>query len=259
MFTDDELRRRCREALHQILHDYNRFRVQTIDAFFQTILRGLAHELGLTANLQVEISDAEVLSKAVDRIVDRLQDEPQVFEWLYSLVRERIANDQRWDVTREVKNFGRAIFNEDYLLRGEQLRQRLTDPDFMRTFIRQLNEMSAIPVERLKSAGAQIEHAVYDAGISYTDFSNGKTLSVFVEHLKDGDIDVEPGALITKWAGNPLTMVRKADQHRSELIEAADVVGSLLSDLVESLPKMQFQANSARLALAHLKPLCLLE
>ncbi len=259
MFTDDELRRRCREALHQILHDYSRFRVQTIDAFFQTILRGLAHELGLTANLQVEISDAEVLSKAVDRIVDRLQDEPQVFEWLYSLVRERIANDQRWDVTREVKNFGRAIFNEDYLLRGEQLRQRLTDPDFMRTFIRQLNEMSAIPVERLKSAGAQIEHAVYDAGISYTDFSNGKTLSVFVEHLKDGDIDVEPGALITKWASNPLTMVRKADQHRSELIEAADVVGSLLSDLVESLPKIQFQANSARLALAHLKPLCLLD
>ena len=41
--SDDEIRRRCREALHQILHDYSRFRVQTIDAFFQMVLRGLAH------------------------------------------------------------------------------------------------------------------------------------------------------------------------------------------------------------------------
>jgi ATP-dependent exoDNAse (exonuclease V) beta subunit len=67
-----EIRRRCREALHAILHDYNRFRVSTIDAFFQMILRGLAHELGLTANLQVEISDTEVLSEAVDRIVEKI-------------------------------------------------------------------------------------------------------------------------------------------------------------------------------------------
>ncbi len=260
VYPDDELRLRCREALHQILHDYNRFRVQTIDAFFQTILRGLAHELGLTASLQVEISDTEVLSKAVDRIVDRLQDDPQVFEWLYSLVRERIANDQRWDVTREVKNFGRAIFNEDYLLRGEQLRQRLTNATFMRQFIQQLNEMATAPVERLKSTAAQIEHAVLEANIAYTDFSNGKTLLTFVERLKAGDIDVDPGTRIQGWADNPLTMVKKADQkQRPDLVEAADVIGGFLSDLVDRLPDMQFQANSARLAMTHLKPLCLLD
>ena len=145
--ADDELRRLCRQALSQILHDYNRFRVQTIDAFFQMVLRGMAHELGLTANLQVEISDTEVLSKAVDRIVDRLHEDPQVFEWLYSLVRDRIDNDQRWDVTREVKDFGRAIFNEDYLMRGDRLRLVLSDPQQMRALINRLDETEQTSVE----------------------------------------------------------------------------------------------------------------
>src|SRR5574344_2717025 len=48
------LRNRAGEALVTILHDYSRFRVQTIDSFFQTVLKNLAHELDLTANLQTD-------------------------------------------------------------------------------------------------------------------------------------------------------------------------------------------------------------
>ncbi len=258
-FSDEEIRRRCRMALHQILHDYNHFRVQTIDAFFQTILRGLAHELDLTANLQVEISDTEVLSKAVDRIVDRLQNEPQVFEWLYSLVRDRIASDQRWDVTREVKNFGRAIFNEDYLMRGEQLRDCLRDPSFMRQFIQHLQEMETGAVEALKGSGARIEQAVYDAGITYAELSNGQTLRTFVERLKSGDINIDTGARISAWADDPLTLLKKADQKRPELLPVVDEISGQLEMVLRSLPKLQYAVNSARLAQAHLKPLCLLD
>ena len=258
--ADEEVRRRCRVALHQILHDYNRFRVQTIDAFFQTILRGLAHELGLTANLQVEISDTEVLSKAVDRIVDRLQDEPQVFEWLYSLVRDRIAGDQRWDVTREVKNFGRAIFNEDYLLRGDQLREVLNDTAFMRTFIREMQEMETTAAETVKALGTEIERAVYDAGCAFTDFSYGNNLRTFVESLKGGDVSVTPSARVEGWAADPVSLVKKSDQRsRPELLDVADHVSAALDNAITKLRRLQHQVNSARLAEAHLKPLCLLD
>ena len=50
------IRERAGEALHLLLHNYNNFRVQTIDAFFQSVLRNLAHELELTANLRVGLS-----------------------------------------------------------------------------------------------------------------------------------------------------------------------------------------------------------
>lgn len=258
IYSDDEIRRRCRFALHQILHDYNRFRVQTIDAFFQTILRGLAHELGLTANLQVEISDTEVLSKAVDRIVERLQDEPQVFEWLYSLVRDRIAGDQRWDVTREVKNFGRAIFNEDYLMRGDQLRERLNDTAFMRDFIRKLETIESDAVEEVKGFGIGLEQHVYNAGYSFSDFSNGQTLRTFVEHLKAGETTVEIGTRIRGWANDPRALLKKADRVGA-MLELADEVSENLSMIINRLQVIQYAINSARLALAHLKSLCLLD
>ncbi len=260
MPSDEELRHRCRVALHQILHDYNRFRVQTIDAFFQIILRGLAHELGLTANLQVEISDAEVLSKAVDRIVDRLQDEPQIFEWLYSLVRDRIVSDQKWDVTQEVKNFGRAIFNEDYLMRGEQLRQRLADNTFMRTFIQQLLNLEKSSINEIKSMGEHIDSIIIEAGVSYLDFSNGATLNGFVNHLKNGDIDINVGNRVKEWANDWSRLLRKSDKDTQSVISStARNVGESLSRILERLGDIQRTVNSVRLAMAHLKQLCLLD
>ena len=42
--TDEEIRAKAGEALENILHDYGHFRIQTIDAFFQSVLRSLARE-----------------------------------------------------------------------------------------------------------------------------------------------------------------------------------------------------------------------
>lgn len=258
--SDEEIRRRCRLALHQILHDYSHFRVQTIDAFFQTILRGLAQELGLTANLQVEISDTEVLSEAVDRIIDRLQDEPEVQSWLFSLVQEQIENNQRWDVTREVKDFGRAIFNETYLRQGDQLRQVLADPQRLSRFMQELTAQRDQAVACCRAGGNQLAAAVRDGGVQYADFSNGKNLATFVEKLQRGELDVKVGARIEGWAADPLGLVKKADRSaRPELLDVADAVSTLLADTLQQLPQWLRTYNSARLALRHIKPLRLLD
>jgi hypothetical protein len=47
-------------ALHLLLHNYSYFRVETIDSFFQCVLRNLARELDLTANLRVGLNDVQV-------------------------------------------------------------------------------------------------------------------------------------------------------------------------------------------------------
>lgn len=78
--TDEEIRQRAGLSLCQILHDYNRFRVETIDSFFQSVLKNLAHELSLTANLKVDLNDTEVLEKAVDRLMERLHLHPTVMD-----------------------------------------------------------------------------------------------------------------------------------------------------------------------------------
>ena len=44
---------RARIALGNLIHNYSYFRVETIDTFFQSVLRNLARELDLTANLRI--------------------------------------------------------------------------------------------------------------------------------------------------------------------------------------------------------------
>ena len=258
--SDEEIRHRCRWALQLILHDYSHFRVQTIDAFFQSILRGLAHELGLTASLQVDISDTEVLSEAVDRIIDRLQDEPEVQTWLFSLIQEQIENNQRWDVTREVKGFGRAIFNETYLRQGDLLREVLADKKRLSAFIDAVRKKRDDAVARLKSQGNSLCELLRQKGVTYDDFSNGKTLATFVRDISNGDFGVKIGTRITGWADDPISMVRKSDRSdRSDLLDVADAVSSLLDETLELLPSLSHDYNSAQLALRHIKPLRLLD
>ena len=43
--SEDFVRQRAKEALHLLLHNYSFFRVETIDRFFQSVLRNLAREL----------------------------------------------------------------------------------------------------------------------------------------------------------------------------------------------------------------------
>ncbi len=49
--TAEEVREAAGTALSYMLHDYSRFRVETIDSFFQSVMRNLARELELSPNL----------------------------------------------------------------------------------------------------------------------------------------------------------------------------------------------------------------
>lgn len=258
--SDEEIRRRCRIALHQILHDYSYFRVQTIDAFFQTVLRGLAHELNLTANMQVDISDSQVLTEAVDRIIDRLQDEPEVQAWLLDMLQERMENNERWDVTAEMKRFGRTIFNETYLRDGDRLRQVLADAKQLGQFAREVAQQRDGAVAAVKHLGKRLHDAVAEQGVAYADFSNGRTLESLAEQLQAGTFGINIGARINGWINDPLSLVKAPDRKkRPELIDAADAVSSVLAEVVGEFSQKRFQYNSAQLALRHIRQLHMLD
>ena len=87
-------------------HNYNYFRVETIDSFFQSILRNLARELGLKANLQVGLNDTEVESEAVDNIIENIQQENDpLLGWIMDFVQQKIGEDKNWNVISQIKKF----------------------------------------------------------------------------------------------------------------------------------------------------------
>lgn len=78
-------------------------------------MRNLARELELSPNLNIELNNVEVLSDAVDSMIEKLGPTSPVLAWLLDYINERIADDKRWNVSEEVKNFGRNIFDEGYI------------------------------------------------------------------------------------------------------------------------------------------------
>lgn len=65
-----------------------------------------------------------MLSDAVDSMIENWP-LPLPCLRLLNYIDERIADDKRWNVSEEVKSFGRNIFDEGYIEKGEGLRQKL--------------------------------------------------------------------------------------------------------------------------------------
>ena len=51
--------------------------------------------------------------------IEKLGTTSPVLAWLLEYINERIADDKRWNVSDEVKSFGRNIFDEGYIEKGE--------------------------------------------------------------------------------------------------------------------------------------------
>lgn len=84
--SEDEIRTTAGIALGYMLHDYSRFRVETIDSFFQSVMRNLARELELSPNLNIELNNVEVLSDAVDSMIEKLGPNSPVLVWLLDYI-----------------------------------------------------------------------------------------------------------------------------------------------------------------------------
>lgn len=92
-------------------------------------MRNLARELELGANMSIELNNADVLSDAVDAMIEKLDRRSPVLYWLLEYIEERIADDKRWNVSNEIKGFGRNIFDEGYVEKGAGLRKSWQIPN----------------------------------------------------------------------------------------------------------------------------------
>ena len=112
--SDQQIRQRAQQALSAMLHDYSRFRITTIDSFFQSIVRELAYELDLTANLRVDIKSEEALAETVKSIVNDInhytneaesKEKMRLMSILTNFMFERIDADKSWNVIEKSRTF----------------------------------------------------------------------------------------------------------------------------------------------------------
>lgn len=118
----------CQDALSALLNDYSRFKVSTIDSFFQTILRTFAYESNLNDSYQVEIDTDYLATAAVDATLDDINsrtDESSASFWMDELIREDADSGKTsWNV------FQKSNRNDSIYTRLRKAVMKLENEDY---------------------------------------------------------------------------------------------------------------------------------
>ncbi|MBQ9362752.1 MAG: UvrD-helicase domain-containing protein, partial [Bacteroidaceae bacterium] len=168
--SDDEIRRRAGVALNNLAHDYSRFHIATIDSFFISVIKDLAHELDLTASLNIDLNDTDVLDEAVDNIIDSLQENSETFRNIKNFIQEKIDQESNWKIDQEIKDFGKNIFNEHYLTQSHLIADQIQDSKFMAAYRKMLRANKVEVLHQLKEAGESFLQICETNGYTVDDF-----------------------------------------------------------------------------------------
>ncbi len=259
--SEEQIRTAAGKALDLMIHDYSRFRVETIDSFFQSVMRNLARELELGANLNIELNNFEVLSDAVDSLIEKLDRQSPVLYWLLDYIEERIAEDKRWNVSDEIKSFGRNIFDEGYIEKGEGLREKLQDKDCIKNYRRTLHALQTEAVEQMKGFGEHFEEVLEANGLHPTDLKNGsRGIAGYFEKLKNGRTDDGiRNATVEKCLDCPDEWLKKKmDDREAALLLVVNELVPLLNEAEKLRDKNNRIVNSCELSLRHVNNIRLL-
>ncbi|MBO7067512.1 MAG: UvrD-helicase domain-containing protein [Bacteroidaceae bacterium] len=255
--SEEVIRKRAAEALSAILHDYTYFRVETIDSFFQSILRNLAHELGLTANLQVELNNDEVISRSVDRVIENMQNRKDVQEWIMDYVEEQLQNGERWNIAGMVKRFARCIFEEAFQNRSAQEREKISDSKEMAAFKKEMHAIINSCRSQLNERADAFETSVNEKTLNFDRISNGRIYLSFLNLVRSEKAESASNT-IYKAVDNYEVMLKAKDKNDPVLIAEAQEIQTELAELLQLYERSCVSINTAKLSIRYLNPLRLL-
>ncbi len=254
--SDEEIRRRCGVALHLLSHDYSRFHIETIDSFFISVIKDLARELNLPANLNIDLNSDDVLSEAVDNIIDYTDEASKTFQSLTSFIMEKIDDDKNWKMDEEIKTFSRNIFNEKYLKDYNLLKGKIDDKQFMQNYKRLLLDIKTKAVNELQSQGEQFIQLCTNHGFNVDDFKQKKSgVYGFFQKLAMGKEIPNVNSYVEKCRDN-VEEWNKENKALQNLAETTLI--PLLNKTIDMLPQATKTISTVNVISKHLNHLQLL-
>jgi ATP-dependent helicase/nuclease subunit A len=110
----EEMKSRASEALRNILHDYNRFSVSTIDKFTQKVIKSFNRELGVAPSYDLELDNDVLIQEAADRLILRAGADKKLKKWLTRFGNNRISESKSSELRGDILKLGNELFKEKF-------------------------------------------------------------------------------------------------------------------------------------------------
>ncbi len=190
-FDETTIAERAKQAEQYILHDYSRFSVMTIDAFFQTILKAFAKELGVSYNYNVELDEERIRRMAVERMFGELSENKSLRNWLKHYVQDKIDEARSWNITNDIFVLSKELFQENLLFFDKKQVEKWNDKDFVQQLATAIHTYTQSYEKELQKLGKKAFEIIKNSGLSVDDFSRKSSgVAGLFEKLNKGAVFV---------------------------------------------------------------------
>lgn len=261
--SDEQIRQNAGIALNLILQDYGHFRVETIDSFFQSVLKGLARELQLGSGMNIELDVESAISDAVDEFLAGIDPKSKENESVLNFVQDNIDEDRNWNIARQLKDFSKQLFSETFIEHGDGIMDILKNPDVIRKFAEELKkrigEFSKKLQDSMKQCGENLQSCLGARSMSFENLKgHAKSLA---KSIMDGSyLNKDEGSTIGNIIKEPSSLFTAKDLKSDPGLEAfaVDVAAPIFCEVKKIHDEYGYLSNSYDAALRHLDELALL-
>lgn len=200
--TEEQLRKKAKETLVAILHDYAAFNISTIDKFFQQTMRAFTREIGLQGGYGIEMDQERVLSEAIDNLLVDLEkpESKELLGWLIRFAEEKIENGGEWNLRRDMMMLSRELFKESYKVFSDDLNEDIRNKESLEDYKNELYTIIRQVEEEARQLGEKGMAVLNRYGLNPADFKGGSRSPLFLfEKLATGEFK-EPSATFVKLA-----------------------------------------------------------
>ena len=261
--TEQEVNEIAKQLLITILHDYSSFSISTIDKFFQQVVRSFAREIGISGGYNVELDYSLTLQQALDNFYGTLTEDSnkQLLTWMTDFIQDKISDGRSWYIDKEILNFGKEIFTENYHNKAKDIQDKLKDKYFLREYRKKLIQIKQNFEKEVSDEVNNALNAIAAQGITGRDFSGKNLESNLLKIGEKKEYDLERNTTIEKFAADVENCFTKTmEPVIKEAIIAAYENGlkQSLDKIIELLKVDISFYNSANLILSNLNTLGIL-
>ncbi len=179
----EEIQKKSKRIIHHLLHNYSSFSVETIDSFNHRLIRTFARDLKLSGNFEVSLDIDKILAEAVDLLISKAGQDPQITKALIDYTLEKTDDDKSWDISLDIAKASKIIFNENDVPHLQKLKEKSFD-DFLNFKTHILKQEKDIRKAINNKATAVLQKFEAE-GLGVKDFSRGTLFNHFLKILAE--------------------------------------------------------------------------
>ena len=188
--TDEQLKYKAALLRTLLLHDYGRIAVTTIDRFFQRIIKTFTRELGIFPGYNVELDSDYVLTKAVDKVMQDIKNQPDLRSWVSELMSNSVEEGKSWSVKAKMAELGEELFRENYMLFDKAVLEKFNDKKFLGKYRDFLASVVQEYENRQTEIAGKALALIQESQLKIEDFKGGKNSCVsYFNKLANGNFD----------------------------------------------------------------------